>query len=115
MFDSQNIKVRVRILISQLKNYFTTSLAASHAMQFPCVSSLVVLLVTAVSYWHMFRSLEESASGDCGTTSLSVRKEQEIFALAEANHATAKTFLDYWKKPGNVPEKEFSKGLSAVS
>ena len=98
-------------MISQLKNYFTTSLAASTLLQFSLRITLVVLLVTAVSYWHVFRSLEESASGGLRDyISERAQKEQEIFALAEANHATAKTFfLDYWKSRENVPEKEFSR------
>lgn len=98
-------------MISKLQNYFATSLAASTLLQFSLRITLVVLAVTAVSYWHVFSSLEESASeGLRDYISERAQKEKEIFALAEANHETAKKFfLDYWASRQNLPAGEFSR------
>ncbi|MCP5162142.1 MAG: response regulator [Hahellaceae bacterium] len=83
----------------KLKNYFSSSLAASTLLQFSIRITLVVLAVTAVSYWHVMSSLEmQVQDGLKNYISERGQKEREIFKLAEENHAVAKTyFSEYWK------------------
>lgn len=94
----------------KFKDYFSSSLAASTLLQFSIRITLVVLAVTAISYWHVISSLETQVQdGLKNYIAERGQKEREIFKLAEENHAIAKTyFTEYWlsKRDSNTLDFE---------
>lgn len=102
-------------MLKKVADYFSSSLAASTLLQFSIRITLVVVVVSALSYWHIFKNLEERTYDGLKNyiTERGV-KESEIFTLAEDNHATAKSvFVEYWERSNTKEDLGFHRLFEA--
>ena len=87
----------------------TTSLTVSVLIQMCVRLTLVMLAVTALSYWHIIKTLE-TETFDMLNKYIVERggKESAIFQLAEANHRVfQKNFLKNWESKDRFTDADF--------
>ncbi|WP_087460537.1 hybrid sensor histidine kinase/response regulator [Oleiphilus messinensis] len=98
-------------MIKKTSHFFSASLAASTLLQFAIRITIVVLVVTGISYWHIFSSLKEQTyDGLKNYISERGQKESAIFSLAEDNHQTAKiAFSEFWLANQDQPATGFNR------
>ncbi|MDH3355086.1 MAG: cache domain-containing protein, partial [Chromatiales bacterium] len=87
----------------------THSLARDVLLQMALRISIVVILVSGLSYWHIVSTLQEQTL-DSLSKYITERghKESAIFELAEDNHRVFKErFVDAYKNQSNVSDEKF--------